>query len=442
MDDNPAMLQFERLESNVRSYSRTFPAVFSRAQGCRLVDEEGKEYLDFFSGAGALNYGHNPPRLKRRLIEYIQDDGVIQSLDMATTAKRRFLERFHDIILEPRGLDYKVQFPGPTGTNAVEAALKLARKYTRRRDILYFTGSFHGMTLGSLSVTSNPARRQAAGVPLGHTTPMPFDGCLGRERDTLEHLAAYLEAGPAGGSEPPAAVILETVQAEGGVNVARDGWLKRLATLLRRHQVPLIVDDIQVGCGRTGSFFSFEPAGIVPDIVCLSKSISGYGLAMALVLVRPELDVWAPGEHNGTFRGNNLAFVTAKAAIDHFWSDDTFANEIKRKGDYIRQRLEAIVKQYGEGNFTTRGRGMFRGINCVNGELAEKITRKAFRNGLVIETSGADDQVIKFLVPLIISDESLQQGIDIVERAIKEVCEEEGRIPKERDFYVVRKVAG
>ena len=236
-------------------------------------------------------------------------------------------------------------------------------------------------------------------------------------------------------------MIVETVQGEGGINAASFEWLRHLEQVCRKHDMLLIVDDIQAGCGRTGTFFSFEEAGTKPDIVTLSKSLSGYGLPFAVVLIRPDLDQWRPGEHNGTFRGNNLAFVTAKAAIDHFWSDDAFSKEIKRKGAYIKQRLDAIVDQYGEGNFTTRGRGMFQGINCVNGELAEKITRKAFKNNLVIETSGADDQVIKFLVPLIISDESLKKGIDIVEEAIKEVCDAEGRIPKERQFYVVKKVS-
>ncbi|HEY2737274.1 MAG TPA: diaminobutyrate--2-oxoglutarate transaminase, partial [Thermoanaerobaculia bacterium] len=280
---------FSTLESEVRSYSRQFPVVFERAVGSRLYDESGREHVDFFSGAGTVNYGHNNPVFKELLIDYLRRDGITHALDMATTAKRDFLIRFERVILAPRGLRYKVQFTGPTGTNAVEAALKLARKVTGRSNVLFFQNAYHGMTLGALAVTGNASKRRGAGVPLLHTMPVPFDGDLG-ERDTIEHLRGLLE-NPSSGVDRPAAVIVETVQAEGGVRAASTAWLQRLAELLREHGILLIADDIQVGCGRTGTFFSFEAAGIVPDIVCLSKSISGFGLPMALVLIRPELDV-------------------------------------------------------------------------------------------------------------------------------------------------------
>ncbi|MDY6920805.1 MAG: diaminobutyrate--2-oxoglutarate transaminase [Pseudomonadota bacterium] len=431
---------FEEIESEVQSYARSFPRIFNRAKGEFLYDEEGNEYLDFLAGAGTLNYGHNHPVFKEKLLEYISADGITHGLDMHTRAKGEFLQTFNEKILKPRGLEYVVQFTGPTGTNAVEAAMKLARKHTGRENIVTFTNGFHGVSLGALAATGNSHHRGAAGVSMNGCTRMPFDGYLGEGIDSTVYLDKVL-SDSSSGVDKPAAVIVETVQGEGGINAASFEWLQHLEQVCRKHDVLLIVDDIQAGCGRTGTFFSFEEAGIKPDIVALSKSLSGYGLPFAVVLMRPELDQWKPGEHNGTFRGNNVAFVTAKAAIDEFWSDDKFSQEIKRKGAYIRQRLENIVEQYGEGNFSIRGRGMFQGINCVNGELAEKITRKAFKNNLVIETSGADDQVIKFLVPLTISDESLKQGIDIVEQAIKEVCEAEGRIPRERKFYVVKKEA-
>jgi diaminobutyrate-2-oxoglutarate transaminase len=219
------------------------------------------------------------------------------------------------------------------------------------------------------------------------------------------------------------------------INAASIEWLKNLDQVCKKHGVLLIVDDIQAGCGRTGTYFSFEEAGIYPDIVTLSKSLGGYGLPFAVVLFRPELDHWKPGEHNGTFRGNNFAFVTAKAAIDTYWSDDKFSKEIKRKGEYVSKRLDEIVEKYGEGNFTTRGRGMFQGINCVNGDLAGKITHKAFQKNMIIETSGAEDHVVKFLCPLIISDENLKKGLDIVEQAIREVCAKEDNIPEEKDYF-------
>lgn len=425
---------FDEIESEVQSYARSFPRVFNRAKGEFLYDEEGREYLDFLAGAGTLNYGHNHPIFKAKLVDYINSDGITHGLDMHTRAKGEFLESFSEKILKPRNLEYSVQFTGPTGTNAVEAAMKLARNVTGRETIITFTNGFHGVTLGALAATGNSHHRGAAGVSLNGTVRMPYDGYLGEGIDTTAYLDKVL-SDSSSGVDKPAAVIVETVQGEGGINVASKEWLQALDATCKKHEVLLIVDDIQAGCGRTGSFFSFEEAGIYPDIVTLSKSLSGYGLPFAVVLMRPELDEWKPGEHNGTFRGNNLAFVTAKAAIDHFWASEHFAEEIQSKGRYIEQRLDEIVKKYGEGNFSTRGRGMFRGINCVNGDIAGKITRAAFAKGLIIETSGADDQVVKFLCPLVIRRENLERGIDIVEEAIKQVCAKEDEIPETVDYF-------
>lgn len=425
---------FDEIESEVQSYARSFPRVFNRAKGEFLYDQEGNQYLDFLAGAGTLNYGHNNDLFKPYLMEYIQADGITHGLDMHTTAKAAFLESFNEKILKPRNLEYVMQFTGPTGTNAVEAALKLARNVTGRENIIAFTNGFHGVSLGSLAATGNSHHRGAAGVSLSGVSRIPYDGYLGDEVDTTEYLDKVL-CDTSSGIDLPAAVIVETVQGEGGINAASFEWLQSLEKVCRKHGILLIVDDIQAGCGRTGTYFSFEDAGITPDIVTLSKSLGGYGLPFAVVLFRPEIDQWKPGEHNGTFRGNNFAFVTAKAAIDHYWSDDSFSKEIKEKGDYIADRLDQIVNQYGEGNFTTRGRGMFQGINCVSGELASKITKKCFKEGLIIETSGADDQVIKFLCPLIISKENLSKGIDIVEQAIKEVCAAEKEIPEDNDYF-------
>ena len=323
----------EAHESEVRSYCRSWPTVFDRALGAEIWDTDSRRYLDFFSGAGALNYGHNHPVLKKALIDYLTDDGVVHSLDMFTKAKGEFLATFDQILLAPRGLDYRVQFPGPTGTNAVEAALKLARKVKGREQVVSFTNAFHGMTLGSLAVTGNSMKRNGAGIPLAHTTPMPFCNYM-EEGSGLDYFESLL-ADSGSGLDLPAAVIVETVQGEGGINVASFEWLRRLSELCQDNDILLIVDDIQMGCGRTGPFFSFEPAGIVPDIVCLSKSISGYGLPMALTLLKPEIDEWEPGEHNGTFRGHNPAFVTATAALREFWTD---SDAQRRRGPQDRRR--------------------------------------------------------------------------------------------------------
>lgn len=425
---------FEEIESEVQSYARSFPRVFHKAQGCYLYDNEGHQYLDFLAGAGTLNYGHNHPILKKALVDYILEDGITHGLDLHTKAKGEFLEAFKYNILEPRDLDYVMQFTGPTGTNAIEAAMKLARNVTGRENIITFTNGFHGCSLGALAATGNSHHRGVAGTSLGGISRVPFDGYLGDGIETTEYLDKVL-SDSSSGIDQPAAVLVETVQGEGGINAASLDWLKNLEMVCRKHDVLLIVDDIQAGCGRTGTFFSFEPAGIKPDIVTLSKSISGYGLPFAIVLFKPELDQWKPGEHNGTFRGNNLAFVTAKHALDTFWKDDSFAKEVRRKGQYIEDRLNKIVEEVGEGNFTVRGRGMMRGINCVSGELASKITKACFKQNLIIETSGADDQVVKFLCPLVISDAELKQGIDIVEQAIREVCAKADDMPEEKSYF-------
>lgn len=410
------MQTFMKLESEVRTYSRAFPKVFTMARGSRLFTEDGGVYLDFFSGAGTLNYGHNNPIFKNKLIEYIESDGLTHSLDMATRAKRKFLERFQSVILGPRGLEYKVQFTGPTGTNTVEAALKLARKATGRQTVVYFTNAYHGMTLGALAVTGNAAKRAGAGVPLVHTVSMPYDGYFGDRVDTLDYLRSYLDNAWSG-LDRPAAVIVETVQAEGGVNVARGEWLLELENMLRERGILFIVDEIQVGCGRTGSFFSFEPFGLRPDLVCLSKSISGFGLPMALLLIRPELDIWKPGEHNGTFRGNNLAFVTGEAALS-YWEDDVLEAEVLGKGEQVREGLLAIAGRYPEVVAGVRGRGLIQGLVFTIPGLADEVSRYAFERGLLIEAVGPGDTVLKLLPPLVIEPAELAEGLAIIEESL------------------------
>lgn len=409
---------FEQHESEVRGYCRNFPAVFASAKGAWMTDEKGEQYLDFFAGAGVMNYGHNPDKLKDALIEYISRDGITHTLDMYSEAKRDFIDRFHRVILQPRGLDYKLQFPGPTGTNAVESALKLARKVTGRDRVVSFTNAFHGMTLGALAVTGNGFKRAGAGVSLQNTSSIPFCGFMGDEPDTLGFFEAMLND-DGSGMETPAAVIVETVQAEGGVNVAATDWLQRLRQITADHGIVLIVDDIQVGCGRTGKFFSFEEAGIVPDIVTLSKSLSGYGIPMALVLIKPELDQWAPGEHNGTFRGHNPGFVTATKALD-YWENDWLEKAVAHKSKMVEQRLQAMVDRLGA-QAEVRGRGLIYGIAFEDNTIAGQVSQACFKDHLIIETAGMEDQVLKLLPSLTISDEDLTLGLDTIERNLAAV---------------------
>ncbi|MGK5446120.1 diaminobutyrate--2-oxoglutarate transaminase [Streptomyces radiopugnans] len=417
----PDLSIFQTLESEVRSYCRGWPTVFDRARGSYMYDEDGHAFLDFFAGAGSLNYGHNNPVLKRALLDYLERDGVTHGLDMSTTAKRAFLETFQEVVLRPRGLDHKVMFPGPTGTNAVEAALKLARKVKGRESIVSFTNAFHGMSLGSLAVTGNAFKRAGAGVPLVHGTPMPFDNYLdGKVEDFLWFERLLQDSGS--GLNRPAAVIVETVQGEGGINVARAEWLRALADLCKRQDMLLIVDDIQMGCGRTGGFFSFEEAGITPDIITVSKSISGYGLPMALTLFRPELDVWEPGEHNGTFRGNNPAFVTAAATLNTYWADGQMEKQTLARGEQVEAALRAIAAEHREEVADVRGRGLVWGMEFHDKARAGSVASRAFELGLLIETSGPESEVVKLLPALTISPEELDEGLRILARAVRETA--------------------
>lgn len=412
---------FDRIESEVRGYIRSFPVVFDSARGSVLTTADGREYLDFFAGAGVLNYGHNNPIFTQALIEYLQRDGIIHGLDMATSAKKAFLEAFEARILSPRGLDYKIQFTGPTGANAVEAALKVARQATGRSNVVAFTNGFHGLSMGALAATGNKKYRDAAGTSLDNVTRLPYDGYLGADIDTLDLFEKMLDDSGSG-LDLPAAVIVEAVQGEGGINVASAAWLQRLRAITHERGILLIVDDIQAGTGRTGAFFSFEDAGIVPDIVTVSKSISASGLPMSLVLMRREVDVWQPGAHTGTFRGNNLAFITARAALDAYWADTVFTDEVTRKSELLRSELLAIAAENPEIDFEVRGRGLMYGIaSTSHPELAGAVSAAAFERGLVIETSGARDEVLKFLPALTISDDELLRGLAIVRESLAAV---------------------
>ena len=413
---------FEENESQVRSYCRKYPVVFEKAKGSYIYDTDGKAYLDFLAGCGALNYGHNNDYIKQAVVDYLMGDNIAHAMDMYTEAKAEFIETFKSQILDPKGLKYKLMFCGSTGTNAVEAALKLARKNKKRSNIIAFMGAFHGMTLGSLALTTDNTSRTGAGVSLDNVTFIPYESGFLTKVDSLDYLETIL-LDDHSGVEKPAAVFLETVQAEGGIYVASVEWLKRLEKTCHDNDILLVVDDIQVGCSRTGSFFSFERAGIHPDMVTLSKSIGGYGFPMSLLLIREELDIWKPAEHNGTFRGNQVAFVAAKKAIE-FNIENNIDGEVKRKGELVKEFVEKNILPLDD-SIVLRGIGLIWGIDFGKlengGDIAHRIADKCFEKNMIIERAGRGDSVLKILPPLTISDEELLKGLEIILASAKEV---------------------
>lgn len=410
---------FENYESSVRSYCRHFPAVFTKGKGAMMYDEDGNGYIDFFCGAGALNYGHNNDYIRDKLIEYLQADGILHGMDMYTPAKREFLETLQEKVLKPRGLDYLVMCCGPTGTNSVEAALKLARKVTGRSNVWAFMGCFHGMTLGSLALTTEAYARDAAGVTLNNCTHIPAPYMF-PELDVISYMQRMLDDDHSGVAKP-AALVMETVQAEGGIYPFSPEFLRDCRKFCDDNGILLIVDDIQAGCGRTGTFFSFERGGIQPDMVTLSKSIGGIGMPMALLLIRPDKDIWKPAEHNGTFRGNQLAFVAGKAALEYM-TEHRLDEEAKRKGaiveDFIRHEILPM-----DARLSCRGIGLMWGIDCaaLGGDaFSHRIVEACFARKLIIERAGRDSSVVKLMPPLVIEDTVLLNGLQIVKEAFAE----------------------
>jgi diaminobutyrate-2-oxoglutarate transaminase len=395
-------------ESNINYYSRKFPVIFKQATNATLIDTENRAYIDFFMGAGALNYGHNHPQLKHAVIEHLSNNTIIHTLDMQTEMRQAFIARFITTILNPAGLDHLLAFPSPSGTNAVELALKFARSYTKRQGIFSFTNAYHGVSLGALAGTGNRRKRAFSGAPLPNVTFFPFDNYLSQDFDSIDYMEKML-ADSSSGADLPAAVILETIQAEGGINIASESWLRRLAKLCRAYDILIIIDDIQVGCGRTNQFFSFSKEIIEPDIICLSKSLSGLGLPLSLVLIKPFLDIAKPGDHNGTFRSNNLALACAHETMS-FWESDHFQSEILQSSQYLFDSLQQYATTFSPLT-KLRGRGMIFGLEYP-GELAMKISNTAFNQGLLVETCGSSDQTIKIMPPINVSSAVIDEAIE------------------------------
>ncbi|RXK12139.1 diaminobutyrate--2-oxoglutarate transaminase [Halarcobacter mediterraneus] len=407
---------FEKHESEIRAYCRAVPTVFKSSSNAIMIDENDKNYIDFFAGAGVLNFGHNNPKMKEAIVEFIQRDGVIQSLDMFTDVKRDFINTFVEVILKPRGWeDRKLQFTGPTGTNAVEAALKLARKVTGRTEIVAFNRGFHGMTLGSLACTANNAFRSSSGVPLTNVIRDTFN-----DMNALENLRQKMfDLGS--GMLPPAAFLVEPIQAEGGVRVATKEWLQGVQQLAKDVGALLILDDIQGASGRSGSYFSFDDLDLNPDIIVLAKGLGGLGTPIGMLINKAEIDsAWAPGQHTGTFRGQGLSFVAGKIGIE-FFKDEKFNEETKAKASIIRETLDNLNSKYNK-VVEIRQKGMMLAIEFESASIVKEITTKCFENGLIAGACSTGE-IIKLIPPLTIEEETLKEGLNRFKASVEAILD-------------------
>src|SRR5882757_1203768 len=417
----------EQRESNARVYPRHFPFAVAEAAGSFVRDLDGNVFIDFLAGAGVLSFGHNHPELVAAATEQM---GVFtHGLDMASPAKDAFTEA--QLSMLPAGMRdrVKIQFCGPTGANAVDAAIKLVKTATGRGDIIAFSGGFHGSTHAAMAMTGNLSQKRpiANGMPGVHFFPFSSGGVPeGVDPVSWDTTAvALLEQAltdPNGGIPLPAAVIMEMVQGEGGVNPASIEFAQRVRRLTRELDIPLIVDEVQTGCGRTGTWFAFEQYNIEPDIIVASKALSGMGLPVAIIIYHERLDVWAPGAHTGTFRGNQLAFAAGAKAVELMHRDNILAN-VRARGTQVESRLAALADN--PVVVEVRGRGLMWGIELApptDGrsvtEVAEEVQAHALRHGLIVELGGRADRVVRMLPPLNVTAEVLDVALDILVEAI------------------------
>lgn len=425
-----------RRESNARSYPRRFPLALKSASGCLVTDVEGRTYLDCLAGAGTLALGHNHPEVIASLQDVLASGLPLHTLDLVTPVKDKFVSDIFETL--PAGLreEAKIQFCSPSGTDAVEAAIKLAKTATGRTDVIAFRGAYHGMSHGSLSLMGSLGPKASIGqlVPGTHFFPYPYAyRCpFGRGGDETATLAAeYFEKAlrdPEGGINLPAAVILEAVQGEGGVIPAPAEWLRKVRSVTSELGIPLILDEVQSGVGRTGTFYAFQKAGIVPDIIVLSKAIGG-GLPMSVMIYRQGLDLWKPGAHAGTFRGNQLAMAAGSKTLEII-KRDGLVERAAIAGRRLRANLERIQSHtpyIGE----VRGEGLMLGVEVIDptrnadslghpphgGDIARAIQSAAFHDGLILETGGRHGSVLRLLPPLTISDAEIDQASDILSDA-------------------------
>lgn len=430
----------EATESNARSYPRKFPFALNKAQGSWVEDVEGNRYLDFLCGAGTLALGHNNPSVNQAMIELISSGAPLHTLDLTTPTKDAFVQTIQDLLPGNLRGNAKIQFCSPSGTDATDAALKLCKTATGRGTVIAFHGAFHGMGHGALSITGNLGAKSAVqnlmpGVqflPYPYSYRCPFG--LGGEAGTRAACAYFERAlkDPESGIPKPAAVILEAIQGEGGVIPAPAEFLQTVRRVTEELGIPLILDEIQCGVGRTGRFFAFEHAGIVPDAILCSKAIGG-SQPMAVVIYSKELDKWQPGAHTGTFRGNQLA-MKAGTVVMNTVNTPEFLADVRRKGDYLKARLEALQREVSVIG-DVRGRGLMLGIEFVDprgqkdalgslpasGEISAAVQQECFRHKLIMEKGGRHGAVMRCLCALTVTDDEISTMLGIFSAAVRKI---------------------
>ena len=439
LDSTPLLQRQTQRESNARSYPRRIPLELKRAQGVYVEDSRGQVYIDCLAGAGTLALGHNHPVVVEAIQKTLASGVPLHTLDLSTAVKDAFVQTLFDLLPGDFAKDARIQFCGPTGADAVEAALKLARTATGRQSVLAFHGAYHGMTLGTLSISGNLGPKSALGgllsgvqfLPYPHEYRCPF-GLSGEQSiDTNLHYIRHLLSDPESGVTQPAAMILETVQGEGGVIPAPDRWLQGLRAITREHGIPLILDEIQCGIGRTGDLFAFERSSITPDVITLSKAIGG-GLPLSVVVYRGELDQWQPGAHAGTFRGNQLAMAAGDATL-RFIQREGITGHVRSVGARLNTLLQGLQAEF-DWVGDVRGRGLMLGMEIVDpsrndgagrpvadGERARKLQRACLERGLIVELGGRHGATVRFLPPLIISEAEVEHVGQILYQAAQSV---------------------
>lgn len=430
----------DETESNARSYPRKFPFALEKAHGSWVYDVEGTKYLDFLCGAGTLALGHNNQAVNAAMIDLISSGAPLHTLDLTTPTKDAFVHTIEQLLPGSLKNNAKIQFCSPSGTDAVDAALKLCKTATGRGTVVAFTGAYHGMGHGALSLTGNlsaksPVQNLMGGVhfmpyPYSYRCPFGLGGAAGTKA-----AMAYFERtlkDPESGIPRPAAVIIEAIQGEGGVIPAPEEFLQTVRRVTKELEIPLIVDEIQCGIGRSGRFFAFEYAGIEPDVILCSKAIGG-SQPLSVVIYNKALDVWKPGAHAGTFRGNQLAMKAGTVVLQTVGQSD-FLADVRKKGDFLKQKLEALKEEYaiiGD----VRGKGLMLGVEFVNprgqkdslgsypadGTISARVQTECFKNQLIMERGGRNGAVMRCLCALTVSMDEIERMLAIFGAAVKTV---------------------